>query len=93
MSKSKEMLQMNSGCGLGPLHNRSRLVWIHLNVPGSDDISQKGDSGVMKFILLSLDKQLILQEALEDLSDMENMLLNRRGKDKNVVKIDKHEPV
>ena len=41
-----------------------------------DDVTQKGASGVMTFTLLSLDKQLVLQEALEDLSDMENMLLN-----------------
>jgi hypothetical protein len=93
MSKSQETLQLHSGCGLGPLQYHSHLVRIHLNVLGSDDISQKGDSGAMKFTLLHVDKQLVLLEALEDLSGVENMLLNRTGKDKGVVKVDKHELV
>jgi hypothetical protein len=61
-----------------------------LNVPSSDDISKKRESGSMEFTLLCFHKQLVLQQELEDLSDMEDMLLSRTGENKDVVKVYKH---
>ena len=47
----------------------------------------------MEFTFLRIDKQTVLQVALEDMSDEEDMLLRRTGKDKDVVEVDKHKPV
>ena len=43
--------------------------------------------------LLDFHKQLDLQEALKDMSDMKNMLLCRSGKKQDVVKVHEHKPV
>ena len=51
-----------------------------------DDISQKGDCRVVELTLLGFHKQLVLQEALNDFSDMKNVFLGRPGKKQDVVK-------
>ena len=47
----------------------------------------------MEFAFFGFDKKLVLQEMLEDLSDVENVFLSRTGKGNDVVKVDEHEPV
>ena len=47
----------------------------------------------MELTLLCLHKLCILQETLEDLSDMEQVLLSRTGIDEDVVGVDKHKSV
>ena len=39
ISRSQKMLQLHSGCGLRPIHHRSHLVRIHLNISWTDDVS------------------------------------------------------
>jgi hypothetical protein len=65
---------------------------IHLNIPFSD-VSQKGDSKAVKLALLSFNKQLNFQEALKDLSNMENVFLGRTIENQNIVEVDKNKMI
>jgi hypothetical protein len=47
----------------------------------------------MEFALLYFYKQLVLQEVLENLLDMEHMFLGGTREDKDVISVDKYEPV
>jgi hypothetical protein len=82
-------LQLYSGHRLGPIHYRSHHPGIHLYTPCSD-VTQKGDGGVMEFALLCFYKKLVLQEALENMSDV---FFDGAGEDKNVIEVDEDEPV
>jgi hypothetical protein len=93
VGKSQETLQLQSGRRLGPIHHRSQLPGIHLYTPCSDDVTQEGDSGAMEFTLLSFHKKLVLQEPLENLSDVEHVFLGGAGENEDEVEVDKYEPV
>ena len=47
----------------------------------------------MELALLCFYKHLVLQEALENLSDVEHMFLGGAGEDEDVIEVDKDEPV
>lgn len=61
-----------------------------MDIPFSNDVSQKGYSGAVDVALLSFYKQLILQEALKDLSNMENVFLGKTRENQDVIKADKY---
>ena len=69
---------------------QSSTVLIHLNIPLNNNVSQKGDGGAVELTLLSLYKQLILQETLKDLSNMENVFLGRTRENQDVVEVNKN---
>lgn len=48
---------------------------------------------MVELTLLGFHEQLVLQEALKNLSDMKNVFLGRLGKKQDVVKVDEHETV
>jgi hypothetical protein len=87
VSKTQETLQLHPGCWLRPIHLCFHLSRIHLVISLSDDISQERDCRAVELTLLGFHKQLVLQEALKDLSDMKNMFLGRPGKKQDVVKV------
>jgi hypothetical protein len=78
---------------LRPIHHCFHLSRIHLDITLSNDISQKGDCRAGKLTLLSFHEQLVLQEALKDLTDMKNMFLGIPGKKQVVVKVNEHKMV
>ena len=47
----------------------------------------------MELALLCLDKQLILQKALKDQLDVEQVFLRGAGEDEDVINVDEDEPV
>lgn len=93
VGEPQEMLQLHPGCRQGPIHHRTHLPGIHLGIASGDDVPQKGDGGAMELAFLCLDKQLVLQEALKNLSDVEHMFLGEAGEDKDVINIDEGKPV
>jgi hypothetical protein len=52
-----------------------------------------GDSGAVELTLLSFYKQLILQEALKDLSNMKNVFLGRTSENQDVVEVEKYKTI
>ena len=44
----------------------------------------------MEFTFFCFNKELVLQESLEDLSDVEKMFLSCAGKDEDVIEVDEH---
>ena len=93
VDKPQEMLQLNPGRRLGPIHQSSHLPGIHVDTPSGDYVPQKGDGAAMELLLLCLNKQLVLKEALKNLSAVEHMFLEGAGEDEDVINVDKDELV
>ena len=72
---------------------KQEIPGIHLYTPCSNDVTQKGDGGAMELALLCFYKQLVLQKASENLSDVEHMFFGGAGEDEDVIEVDKDEPV
>jgi hypothetical protein len=85
--KPQEKFQLHSGCW-----GQSHFFRMLLDISFSDEVCQKGENRMVKLALLSFPK-LVLQEALKDLSDMENVFLGRPAEDEDVVEVDKHKTI
>ncbi len=53
-------------------------------------MAEESDSGGVKLTLLCFDKQAVLQEPMEDLTDMLDVFCLTLGKDEDIIQVDKH---
>ena len=79
INKPKETLNLLMSSGNGPINNNTNLFWVHLDLPFRHDESQEGHGEHVKLTFISFNKELVMEEALEDPLDMlDKSLLIRR---------------
>ena len=84
---------MFPGGGSGPIRHSTNLGGVHLEVVLCDDESQEVNRVDMELTLLSLDEKLVIQEPLQDSMNMLYMSLRVRGKNQDVIQINKNKVI
>lgn len=76
------------GEALGPLHHGFALSVIHQNSVHTDNIAQKGDTCLVELALGELGIELVINQALEDRTNILDMLLKGIRINQNVINVD-----
>lgn len=72
---------MFSGGGLLPICYCSDFVWVRLHLPALDNVPKVTHGAGVEFTLFCFDKQFILQESLQNLTDMGDVFRLVLGQD------------
>jgi len=74
----------------GPICHCLDLLWVSPYLPTLNDVSQKTEGMGVELTLLGFHIELVLQESLENLTDMGDMVGHILGKNKNVIQVNKN---
>ena len=85
VGKPQELLNLFATIRCRPLSHSTDFSWVHLHLSRGYDEAQEGYSVSMKLALFSFDVQFVLQQSLENLTNMVNMGVRVWGKDQDII--------
>ncbi len=77
----------------GPIRNSFYFGGIHSDTFGRENKTQERNRPCVKLTLFNLDEYTILQQPLEQSSDVLDMISLILGEDQDIVEVNKHKPI